>query len=175
MNKKIKIVLANVIAFLIIGISNNVYAASASLKAQKTDLEPGETTTITASISDTEAWNLKVTTSGGNLSGVTANADSAGSEVSKDVITVNFTASEEGTYTITLSGQVTGSDLVKKEVTGKNLKINVKKILPVTPQPEPNTGAGTTPEPQPQPEPEKTYTISFTDVNSNIFVFSGSG
>lgn len=124
-NKKVKIIISLVFGLAIAIISNKAFAAESSISAQKTTLEVNQTTTISVNISATEAWNLKLTTSGGTLSGTTEDADSAGSEVSKKVFSANFAASKEGTYTITLSGQVTGSDLVKKNIS-KSVKITVK-------------------------------------------------
>lgn len=161
MSKKIKIILTLLIGFSIAIVSNQVYAASASISAGKTNLEPGQSTAITASVSATEAWNLKVTASGGNLSGTTADADAAGSEVSKNVISATFTASAEGTYTITLSGQVTGSDLVKQSVS-KSVTITVKKAE-VTPPPTPNNN--TTPNTNTTPD---TPIVSTKSSNANL-------
>ena len=153
MNRKIKIILALLIGLCIAILSNQVYAASASISAGKTNLEPGQSTTITASISATEAWNLKVTASGGTLSGTTSDADAAGSEVSKNVISANFTASSEGTYTIILSGQVTGSDLIKQNVS-KSIKITVAKPVVIPPATDNDTT-------------EKPSTPPATDNNTN--------
>ena len=137
MNKKIKIILALLIGLSIVILSKQVYAASASISAGQTSLEPGQSTKITASVSETEAWDLKITARGGTLSGEKASADAAGSEVSKQVMSATFTASDEGTYTITLSGEITGSDL-KKQTVSKKLTITVKKAE-VTPPPTPET------------------------------------
>lgn len=137
MSKKIKIILALLIGLSIVILSKQVYAASASISAGQTSLEPGQSTKITASVSETEAWDLKITASGGTLSGEKASADAAGSEVSKQVMSATFTASDEGTYTITLSGEITGSDL-KKQTVSKKLTITVKKAE-VTPPPTPET------------------------------------
>ena len=137
MSKKIKIILALLIGLSIVILSKQVYAASASISAGQTSLEPGQSTKITASVSETEAWDLKITARGGTLSGEKASADAAGSEVSKQVMSATFTASDEGTYTITLSGEITGSDL-KKQTVSKKLTITVKKAE-VTPPPTPET------------------------------------
>ena len=158
MSKKIKIILALLIVLSIVILSKQVYAASASISAGQTSLEPGKSTTITASVSATEAWNLKITASGGTLSGEKASADAAGSEVSKQVMSATFTASSEGTYTITLSGEITGSDL-KKQTVSKKLTITVKKAE-VTPPPTPET-----PE---TPETPTTPTTPTKSSNANL-------
>lgn len=124
MNKKIKIALSFIISIFVILIGKNVYAASASISASNTNIKVGQSTTIYVNINKTEAWNLRLSSSGGSLSGTTSNADSAGSEVSKNVMTATFSASSVGTYTVSLSGNITGSDLNKKPASG-SVTINV--------------------------------------------------
>lgn len=126
--KKIKFIMALIIAIGIIAVSKCTFAASASVTSSKSSINIGDTVTISVSIKDTEAWNLKLSASGGELSGTTEDADSAGSEVSKKVLSANFKASEKGTYTIKLSGQITGSDLKKQTVSKSiNITVNEKK------------------------------------------------
>ncbi len=169
MNIKVKAFLSSIITFLIIIISNNVYAASASLKVEKTKLEPGQSTKVTVSVSNAEAWNLKVTANGGTLFGTTVNADAADGEVSKEVISATFTASAEGTYTISLSGQVTGSDLVKKDVAGTNVTVTYEKPAPTpTPDPDPEPTPDPDPDPEPTPDPKPTV-VEFTTINETVY------
>lgn len=124
--KRIKFIIAAIIAIGIMTVSKCTFAAGASVTASKSSINIGDTVTISASIKDTEAWNLKLSASGGELSGTTEDADSAGSEVSKNVLSANFKASEKGTYTIKLSGQITGSDL-KKQTVSKSIDITVNE------------------------------------------------
>lgn len=108
-------------------------AASTSFSASKTTMTVGETIKITASINATETWSLKVTSNGGTLSGTSQSTDAEGSEVSKQIISCDFTASSAGTYTITLAGTIAGSDL-KKQTVSKQIKITVNnKSTDVTP------------------------------------------
>lgn len=154
MNKKIKIITLLIIGFLISLLSNNVYAASASISAGKTTLEPGESTAITLSVSQAEAWALNVNTTGGTLSGNRGFSDAMGGEVSQTIGSLTFSAQEEGTYTVSATGQITGSDLVKKP-TSISVVITVK--APVTPpieqpsnngeKPSNNNNGGTTTKP----------------------------
>lgn len=132
MNRKVKIILSIILGTLIILLSSKVYAASANITAGKTNIEVGQTTNITVSVSATEAWSLKINSTGGTLAGTTANADAIGSEVTQNVINATFTAQTAGTYTINLTGQVTGSDLIKQPV-AKSLTIIVSNPAPVTP------------------------------------------
>lgn len=125
MSKKIKVI-SGIIAFCFITIlSSTVYGAGASISAGSTNLTVGQSTTINVSVSSSEAWALKVSSNGGSLSGTTSNADAAGEEVSKSVISATFSSSSEGTYTISLTGDVTGSDL-KKQSVSKSVTITVK-------------------------------------------------
>ena len=126
--KKIKFIMSLIIAIGIMAVSKYTFAASASVTSSKSSINIGDTVTVSASIKDTEAWNLKLSASGGELSGTTEDADSAGSEVSKNVLSANFKASEKGTYTIKLSGQITGSDLKKQTVSESiDITVNEKK------------------------------------------------
>lgn len=115
--------------------SSKVYgAAGASIKASKSTIYVGETTKITVSVNSTETWNLGITSNGGNLSGTTKDADATGSEVSKQVISCEFTANTAGTYKINLSGEIAGSDLKKKSVaTSVTITVKNKEQTPVTP------------------------------------------
>lgn len=171
MNKKIKILLSIIISIFVIVLTNGVYAASANLSATYTNLEPGQSTSITVSVSATEAWNLKLSSNGGNLSGNLESADAMGSEVSQNVITASFSSSSEGSYVITLSGQITGSDLVKQPVS-KSITINVKaKESVVTPDPEPDP----VPEQKPNPEPEQKDPDPAPTTKSSVAILSDLG
>ena len=151
-------------------LSSKVYAASASVRANSTTIKPGESVTITASVSATEAWNLKITASGGNLSGTTVSADAMGSEVSQSVMTATFTASSEGTYTISLTGQVTGSDL-KKVPVSSSCTITVKAPA-VAPDPKPSNNTDNTTKPSTntttKPNTNNTTTTTKKSDNSNL-------
>ena len=127
--KKIIIRVVFIFIFIYIGIvcNNKSLGASASISSSAKNVEPGTTVTITGSVSNTEAWNLSLKSSGGTLTGTTSNTDAAGEEVSKQVISATFVANSEGKYTISLEGEVTGSDLVKQKVTGKSVEITVAK------------------------------------------------
>ena len=127
MNKKtIKLLMGVIFCLCILAVSNSVYAASTSISATNLNIEPGQSTTISVSVSATEAYNLKLTADGGTLNGTTANADAYGMEKSENVISATFTASSEGTYKISVTGEITGSDLVKQNVS-KSVTITVKK------------------------------------------------
>lgn len=115
MKKKLTIFSIIFIMLVAMVFPNNVFAASASITASSTSIYVGETATINININSTETWSLNISASGGNLS-KTSDADAYGEEKTTTAMTATFSASEPGTYTISLSGTVAGSDLVKKQV-----------------------------------------------------------
>ena len=132
--KKVNIIfgLAFIILIFALIIPNNVMAVDADINSDVTTMQTTESATITANISDTETWSLRFTTNGGELSGTTAAADAAGSEVSQNVLNAKFTATEAGTYTITLSGEIANSDMVtNKEKKSISKSITIKVVNPV--------------------------------------------
>lgn len=147
---------ALVLTFVML-VPSNVFAASASLNTSLTTMEVGEKANISASVASTEAWNLKLTANGGNLSGTTESADAEGSEVSKNILSASFTSDKAGTYTVTLSGNITGSDLVKQTVS-KTVTIKVIEKVQETPtetEKPTNTPSTPTPDSKPTQEPTK--------------------
>lgn len=125
--KRIKLILFSIIfsgCLLIFG--NKTYAASASVSASSTTVTPGASVTVSASVSATETYNLKMTTSGGNLTGNINNADAFGVEKSQGVLSGTFSSNTPGTYTITLSGTIAGSDFKIVNV-NKSVSITVKQ------------------------------------------------
>lgn len=128
MKKNNKIITSILISIIFIFTMQTLSFATATttISAKSQNINVGETTTISVGINNTETWNLRVTASGGNLSGTTTSTDAAGAEVSKNVINCSFSASSAGSYIITLSGSIAGSDLDKKPVT-KSITINVTK------------------------------------------------
>lgn len=115
MKKKLTIFSIIFIMLVAMVFPNNVFAASASITASSTSIYVGETATINININSTETWSLNISASGGNLS-KTSDADAYGEEKTTTAMTATFSASEPGTYKISLSGTVAGSDLVKKQV-----------------------------------------------------------
>lgn len=122
MKTKIKAVLAMIITLAFIGIGSNVYAASAKIKASGTSVNVGDSVTITVSIS-AGAWNLEV--SGTGISDkIVGNIDVAG-EIENKSTTKTYTldTSTEGTYKISLTGDIT--DAVTDETSDINSSISV--------------------------------------------------
>lgn len=141
MKKNNKIVVSILISIILLLTMQTLSFATATttLSAKSQNIKVGETTTISVGINNTETWSLKVSASGGNLSGTTTSTDAAGAEVSKNVITCSFSANSVGSYIITLSGSIAGSDLKKQPVT-KTITINVTQ--PSTNNPSSGSSGG---------------------------------
>lgn len=128
--KIIGIILALVISMSLMQTKAFAATAGASLSAGSTTISAGDTTTISVSVSNAESYSLKVSASGGILSGTTDVADAPGSEVSKNVMNATFKADSAGTYTITLTGEATSSEQVdndQKSNISKSIKITVNE------------------------------------------------
>lgn len=120
MSKSIKIGIVSFIFCLIILISSNVYAASASISANKTSVTVGNKVTVTVKLT-AAAWNLHVS---GSTSGsiVGYNENGKNKTTSK---TYTFTPSKSGTYKVSLNGDVTdASD--KASLINKSVSISAK-------------------------------------------------
>ena len=129
MNKTIKIITGFLVLVLILMLPNVVFGASASISAGSKTIEKGKSTSITVSINATETWNLKISSSGGSLSGTIDSTDASDGETSKQVINATFSANSAGTYTVYLTGQIAGNDLVKKNIS-TSVQITVKEPTP---------------------------------------------
>ena len=142
--------------------------AGASISAGSTTIKAGDTTTISVSVSSAETYALRISASGGILSGTTDVADAPGSEVSKNVMTATFKADSAGTYTISLTGEVASSEQVdndKKSSISKSIKITVNakeeqrndaKQEDNTPTENDNSNKGTTSDPKKDTVPAET-------------------
>ncbi len=134
MNKKIlkSIIIIGIIGIITLILTNTSDAASLSVKASKSSVSPGESFTVTVTLSDA-AGPVSATVSGG--SGSLAKEWLENSSKS-----FTCTAGSSGTVTITASGKV-GDFATGNDVTVRN-STSVTIVVP-TPQPEP------TPAPKP--------------------------
>lgn len=134
MNKKIlkSIIIIGIIGIITLILTNTSDAASLSVKASKSSVSPGESFTVTVTLSDA-AGPVSATVSGG--SGSLAKEWLENSSKS-----FTCTAGSSGTVTITASGTV-GDFATGNDVTVRN-STSVTIVIP-TPQPEP------TPDPKP--------------------------
>jgi len=128
--KKIKLILIMTLAIFTCNIK--VYAASTSLSVSSDTVSVGDTFTVSANMKDAAAWNIYVTSSGPvngcTISQVDASADAL--DTSK-TFSATCTATEEGTITLTLSGDVTSAeDGNAVNVSGTKTITVVKKTTP---------------------------------------------
>lgn len=120
MSKSIKIGIVSFICCLIILISSNVYAASASITANKSSVTVGDKVKVTVKI-NAAAWSLETSGSvsekiaGGNMSGKNKTTSK----------TYTFKPSKAGTYTVKLNGDITDAN-DKLSLINKSVSINVK-------------------------------------------------
>lgn len=124
--KIVSVILIFIITVLIFQTKSFAATASANISAGSTTIKAGDTTTISASVSNAEAYSLTMKASGGNLSGTTEKADAPGEEVSQTVLSASFSADTPGTYTITLTGQATST-----EQTSNDQKTNISKSITI--------------------------------------------
>lgn len=122
MNKTKKILFTMIFIFLVVvAINTKVKAVSASLSASSRDVTVGTQVTITTSIYGA-AWQV-------NLSGAVSTAYAGYTDNAEDqTITrqTSFTPSSAGTYTVNLSGNVTGSNDDGSTQVSDSITINVR-------------------------------------------------
>lgn len=160
--KKIYYILSGLIIsiILILGLQSKAYAATATISASKSEIEKGNSVNINANINNASSWELNITATGGNLNKLDSrvgNTDSGNNE-SKTVTIGTFTASEAGTYTITLSGYVVDGESLSKATVSGTVQVTVKDPAPVVQEPQP--------EPQ---KPAVEETPNFTNANKTMY------
>ena len=146
---------------------NAVNAASVTISPTTKEIKPGESVQLTIGVVEAAGWDLKVTNSGGTLSEKDISPDTSGVETTKTLLKPTFTATKEGTYTITVSGEITYEDeksdigISKKKVSATS-KITVKADEPPKQEEDTNQGGTTTP-----PENNNTSTNKPSGGDSN--------
>lgn len=153
MKKTIKIILFILMIMFCINIGN-VYAASATISASKTSATVGDSVTITVNI-NAASWNVAVKGSGISDSIVGYNEDAVNQSKSKQY---TLSTAKAGTYTVTISGDVTDQNDSKVSV-NKSVTVTVTEPAPA-PTPEP------TPTPTPTPTPKPSNNTSNTSNNN---------
>lgn len=121
MKKKNKIYICLILFIVLLAIGTKVQAASASISASSTSVKPGTKVTITTKINGA-SWQVKLS---GAISEVYSDATSDAEDTTKYEKTT-FTPSKEGTYKITLSGNVTGSTDTKATQVSDSVTIVAK-------------------------------------------------
>lgn len=141
-NKKILVTIFICIITLIMGTSN-VKAASCEVGANKKTAEVGDDVTITVKFV-AAAWNVKV--NGNGITGASYASQTSDLSEAETVKTFKLDTSKAGTYTITVSGDITDANGSTQDL-NKSCTVTVNEKV-VVPQPEPEQP--TTPEPKPE-------------------------
>lgn len=121
----------SVILFAVICFTN-VYAASASISANKTSVTVGEKVTVTVTI-NAATWNVTVSGSASDKI-VGFNSDAENETTTKQY---SIDTSKAGTYTVTISGDVTDG------VTDVNSNVSGSAVITVKEKPTTNTNTST--------------------------------
>jgi D-alanyl-D-alanine carboxypeptidase len=143
---KKKIFLMTVLTLCIAFLTKGVYAASASISANKTSVTVGTKVTVTVKVT-AAAWNLSVSGSASD-SIVGFNMDAVNQTTTK---TYSINTSKAGTYKVSLTGDITDQSSETATNVSKSVTITVKE-KPVT---KPSTNSTTTPT-----QPDKEFTTS---------------
>lgn len=117
-----KIILLILFSLFMIGISSKVNAASANLTSNKSSMEVGETATIKVTVK-AASWNVKVS---GPATINEADTSSDGENTTK-TFTTSFKPSKAGSYTFTLSGDITDGDNMQTKSISGSLTIKVSE------------------------------------------------
>jgi len=120
MKKKILFIIMTILSFLLC--AKGVYAASASIKANKTSVTVGTKVTVTVKVT-AAAWNLNVS---GSTSGsiVGFNSDAENQTTTK---TYTIKPTKSGTYTVYLKGDITDENSEIATEINKSVTITVKE------------------------------------------------
>lgn len=124
------------IIFFAVLLFNKVDAATCNVSANKTNIQVGEQVSVSVNV-NAGAWNLRINGGGltsGDTSGLAGQTNTtANSNASK---TYTFTANSAGTYTISVTGDITDYDTDQTINISKPITITVsekKQEQPVTP------------------------------------------
>ena len=132
MKLKNKLIISFIILIIILIINTKVKAATASISASSKEVTVGTNVTITTKINGA-SWQI-------NLSGAVSEAYSDATSDAEDTTkteTTTFKPSKAGTYTINLSGNVTGSNDTSATKVSDSVTITVKDESSATVAPAP--------------------------------------
>ncbi len=107
MRFKKKIITLSVIMFMILGINLTVHAASASISASKTTATVGDSVKVTVNMNGA-AWNISVSGAKSD-SLINTGLENDGENISKSE-SYTIDTSTAGTYTVSISGDITDED-----------------------------------------------------------------
>ncbi len=148
MRFKKKIITLSVIMFMILGINLTVHAASASISASKTTATVGDSVKVTVNMNGA-AWNISVSGAKSD-SLINTGLENDGENISKSE-SYTIDTSTAGTYTVSISGDITDED-------DSNVPVNDSVTITVKEK---------EPEPEPDPEPEQDDDDDDDDNNSS--------
>ena len=137
------------IILLITFIKIDVYAASAKLQVSSTNINVGDTFTVTVNMSSVESWHVNVSPSGpvNGCSINEANDSGTGYAINKN-LSATCTATGEGTARITMSGAITGSTDQDNHDIYQTVQVNISKkptVVVITPSNNPPANNQETP------------------------------
>ena len=102
MKKTFKIIIGFIIGIGIILLSKEIYGASATITSSSNNITTEQTATITVNIQQTETWHLMLSSSGGELTGQTNEADAYGEEKNATALIAYFKATSPSGTTLSL-------------------------------------------------------------------------
>lgn len=169
MKRTIKILLLTIFALIAISLFTSVNAASASIKASKTQASVGDKVTITVTI-NAATWNVKATgAASGNYVGNTE--DLQNTTTTK---TINLDTSKAGSKTIVLSGDVTDASGATSNVNG-TVTVVVSEKQSTPPPTTNNNGGGSSNNNQPTTPSKSSDTgLKSVTVNGNAYTIGKS-
>ena len=152
MKKSIKLILITLISCVMLFILNNkTYAASATISANSSTVEVGDTIQISGSVTAAQ-WTLEVDADGTPLTS-SEELDNYKSNISKS-FSASYKATKAGTITFTLSGDITDFDQTNTPIS-KTVTVTVKeKSSSTTKQSEESEKSTKTEETEKEPENE---------------------
>lgn len=166
--KTIYLILILTITFVFSSI-NNVLAASASISTSSQSATVGDNVTITVNV-NAATWNLKISGSGISDSIVGYDPDGNNTSTSKSY---TLSTSSAGTYTVSLTGDVT--DGATEETSDVNTSVSItikeKEVTPISPEITPNINP--TPSTDPAPNNSKSTDAYLTNLGFKKYDFSG--
>lgn len=153
-NKIIKFLVTLGLAIAINVALTTISSANLSITTSKSTVSPGETFSVTVSVSSDEAGEATLNASNGTLSQKSIDL------MSQSSVTVNCTAGNSGTINITASGTIANykTETEEKQSASKSVTINTP-----TPDPEPE------PTPTPSPTPSKSSDTSLKSLTVSPF------
>ena len=163
----VKIILSLLLIFIIVLLTNTVQAASASISsggASSVTVEVGKSVTITLNI-NAASWNVNVDGGGLTTSNTTTfvgySDDASNTAFSK---TITYNTAKEGTYKITLSGDVTDENKTTADSAKGTVTVTVKAKETTPPSSGGSTGGSTGGGTTTTPTAPK-----FTDVSKTVY------